>query len=89
MKKTESSPESPLYQWWSNNHFLINESCLAVTSNPTAAASLRRLLRHAAEGAIPLDDKRLRGVVGELIKTAGVVVIQEHRAWMNDRGGVQ
>lgn len=91
MTQETSIPAPPLAEWWQSNRFSINEACLAASNQVAGAVSIRRLLKQAAQGEVSIDDRRLRGVVGNLIAQGGetLEVIQRHRAWAKSKGGAQ
>lgn len=84
-----SVSESPLLQWWRENHLLVNEACLAASFRIADADAKRRLFKQAIQRDLSIDDRRLRGVVGYLIRqnSEALEIIQQHRKWAKARGG--
>lgn len=81
-----SLKDSPLARWWRENPLWLNEACIAAAGDHvTRACELRRLLREVAQGKAAIDDGRLRGVVGELIRADLLELVREHRAWEGRR----
>lgn len=79
--------ESPFAHWWSDHHLDLNEILLATAGqNVSRAVALRRLLREVADGKLPIDDPRLRGVVGQLVRDPiALASVQKHRLWQSQK----
>ena len=87
MSIIQGNQTSPLVVWWRNNRFSVNEACLAASSSVAGAAYTKRLFADAVDGLLSIDDRRLRGVVGHLIRKSddGLEIIQQHREWAKNR----
>lgn len=82
MTTPATATASPLARWWHDHPLRLNEVCIAATGGHVSRASdLRRLLREVARGDARIDDRRLRAVVGAMIRSGLVELVREHRAW--------
>ncbi len=87
----DAASSSPLLTWWLDNRYEVNEICMAAAGTVGRAYDHRLLLSAAVRGEVPIDDHRLRGVVGRLIRLSpdALIAIQAHREWVKAIGGAR